>query len=310
MTIESVLKEIFGKNFSKVTTFCLDYIKKSNQDEDGIRKTFESLYRLGIKTDKIASKACLLRWNVKIIEDRFKKLVSLGFSRKKINTNASLLGMKSRIMKERYDKIIDLGISRQKINTVASLVGMKSETVKDHYDKIIDLGISSEKIAQNSAILANKPKTIQENYNYLTNVIDLDESKILNQPQLLLFNPDTFAKKLRILKLDILGLKRKSLFQPNKYVQLYIASSSTLLAKKNYCERHKIDFRNNLRLISRHWGRIIKRVDKKINSAEAGRIGRILTRPYKQRYDKWMGEYKKWCGKFYRRRGRRLIVRI
>ncbi|TES94543.1 MAG: hypothetical protein E3J90_12285, partial [Promethearchaeota archaeon] len=136
MTIESVLKDLLGKNFSKVTIFCLDFIKKSNQDEDSIRKTFESLHKLGIKTDKIAANSCLLRWNVKIIEDRFEKLVSLGVNPKKIAQKVQLLGM-------------------------------NPKAVKDHYDKLVSLGFSSQKITQNAAILANKPKTIQDNYNKL-----------------------------------------------------------------------------------------------------------------------------------------------
>lgn len=247
MTNESVLKELLGKQFSKVSIFCLGFIKRS-KNEVGVRKTFNWLQKLGITTEKIVKNASLLNLN--------------------------------------------------------------PEIVQNHYDSLISLGISPLKIVSNVALLKRNPETIQEHYNYLTNIIKLEEDKIQNLPQLLLFNPDGSAKKLRIFKLDILGLKQKDIFNPNKYAQFYLASPATLLAKKNYCIRHKIDDLNNLTISLYSWRKLIKRVEKTLSDAEADNEGKRITRPYKQRYDTWMGEYKKWCREFYLRRGRRLIIKI
>jgi len=275
-----------------------------------VKEHYDKMIDLGISPEKIAKNANLLGMKSETVKEHYDKMIDLGISPEKIAKNANLLGMKSETVKEHYDKMIDLGISPEKIAMNARLLGRNPETIQNNFDKLKRLGLSSEKIISQISLLTRNPDVIQYNYDHLSNVINLDQKIISNQPQLLLFNPDTFAKKLRIIKLDILGLKRRNLFKANKYIKLYIASPSTLLAKKNYCIKHSINFINNLLLISRPWGRIIKKVEKTISSAEAGKIGRALTRSYKQRYDIWMGEYKKWCFEFYPRRGRRLIVRV
>ncbi len=55
------------------------------------------------------------------------------------------------------------------------------------------------------------PNTILSNFNYLINRVNLTRDKILKIHQLLSENPDAFAKKMRILKLEILALKRTSI---------------------------------------------------------------------------------------------------
>ncbi len=309
MTIEDVLKELLGKHFSKVSKFCLDFMG-GKQNEDGIRKTFEYLQKLGIKTEKIAMNACLLGRNSGTIKDHYDKLISLGISPQKTATNTSLLGRNSEIIQKHYDKLINLGISPQKIVMNAPLLTMNPETIKDHYDKLIRLGISPQKIITQTSLLFRNPESIQDYYNYLTNIIKLEKNKILDQPQLLLFNLDAFAKKLRIFKLDILGLRRNNAFNPNEYTQFYLTSPATLLAKKNYCIDNRIDYRNNLLLLKRLWRKLIKRVEKKLSDAEAEKKGKRITLPCKQRYDNWMREYKNWCHEFALRRGRRLIIRV
>ena len=124
MTIESVLKELLGIHASKVSEFCLDFIKRNN-NEDGIRKTFESLQKLNIKTEKIAKNARLLFRNPDTIQDY-------------------------------YDKLIDLKISPKKIDTHTRLLSWDPETIQDHYDKLINLGISPQKIAFNASLLTRK----------------------------------------------------------------------------------------------------------------------------------------------------------
>ena len=133
---------------------------------------------------------------------------------------------------------------------------------------------------------------------------------LLNKPQLLLFNPDAFAKKMRILKLDILGLKRENSFDSNEYSPFYHSSPATLITKKNYCINNGIDYRNTLSLLLLPWRKIIKRVDKTFTDAEADKEGNKMTIPNKKRYDNWMREYKNRCLEFYRRRGRRLILKV
>jgi len=52
------------------------------------------------------------------------------------------------------------------------------------------------------------------------------------------------------------------------------------------------------------------RIEINITKKEATKKGNILTVPFKQKYDRWMKEYKLWAGKFALRRKRRLIIRI
>lgn len=79
MTIENVLKELLGKYFSKVSKFCLDFIKR-NQNEDGIRITFDYLQKLDLKTEKIAKNAQLLGRNPETIQRNYNNLIDLGKS--------------------------------------------------------------------------------------------------------------------------------------------------------------------------------------------------------------------------------------
>ncbi|KKM01030.1 hypothetical protein LCGC14_1798500 [marine sediment metagenome] len=206
--------------------------------------------------------------------------------------------------------LIDLGINPQKISANASLLGLNPKTIQSHYNFLRSLGITPQKIISQAGLLQRNSNTISSNYNYLVNMIKIKETKIQNFPQLLSENPDSFVKKMRILKLDILGLKRKSEFNPNKYEMFFLSSPATLMAKKDYCNFYKIDFRNHLTLFKHTWGRLMRKVDKTLSDKEARELGRNLTSPYKQRYDKWMIEYRKWGKKFALRRGRRLVTRV
>ncbi len=122
-------------------------------------------------------------------------------------------------------------------------------------------------------------------------------------------NPDAFAKKMRILKLEILGLKRKEEFNINAYPNFYLFSPATLMSKKKYCSDNEIDYKNNLSILKLSWIKII-RVNNTLSDIEANKKGKAMTEPFKEKYDKWMKEYKKWAEKFANRRGRRLIIRI
>ncbi len=144
----------------------------------------------------------------------------------------------------------------------------------------------------------------------MINTIKLEEERVQNFPNLLTENPDAFAKKMRILKLDILGLERGNVFSSNEYCQFWITSPATLMAKKQFCINNRINFRNSLNVLRYSWRELIRRVDNTLNDEEASEKGKRLTNPFKQKYDEWMRAYKKWAGEFAIRRGRRLIKRV
>ena len=89
-----------------------------------------------------------------------------------------------------------------------------------------------------------------------------------------------------------------------------MASPATLMVKKKYCIDNKISYKKNLYILVISWKKLILKINPLIEELEAKEWGEELTRPYKLRYDKWMGEYKKWTKDFASRRGRRLITRI
>ncbi len=275
-----------------------------------IKTHYDDLRSKKLSPEKIAQNASLLNYNPKTIQANHDKLVSLGFSEQKIAQNASLLTRSPKTIQDNHDKLMSLGISEQKIAQYTSLLTMNPNTIKTHYANLRSKEISPEKIARNASLLTMNPKTLQEHYNYLKNVINLEVNKIQQLPSLLMFNPDAFAKKLRMFKLDTLGLKRNDMFNPNEYPRFYLSSPATLLVKKDFYIENKIDFRNNLLLLRRPWKRIFKNIDKALSDADAENEGRRITQPYKQRYDSWMREYKKWCSEYYLRRGRRLIIKV
>jgi len=96
----------------------------------------------------------------------------------------------------------------------------------------------------------------------------------------------------------------------NDAKDFFIMSPATLLAKKEYCIIHKLDYSTNLSILRYSWKKLINKVDKTTDNAEANEKGKRLTHPFKQRYDNWMKEYKKRGKKFAQRRKRRLIIKI
>jgi len=275
-----------------------------------IKKNYRNLIRLGISPQKISTHAGLLGRNLTALQENYNNLIDLGVTPQKISTNAGLLVMNLDTIQKNYTDLIDLGITPQKISANASLLGLNPKTVQSHYNFLISLGITPQKIISQVGLLQRNSNTISSNYNYLVNIIRIEETRVQNFPQLLTENPDSFVKKMRILKLDILDLKRKSEFNPNKYEMFFLSSPATLMAKKDYCNLYRIDFRNHLTLFKHPWGRLMRKVDKTLSDKEARELGRSLISPYKQRYDKWMVEYRKWGKNFALRRRRRLVTRI
>ena len=104
-------------------------------------------------------------------------------------------------------------------------------------------------------------------------------------PQLLSENPDSFAVKLRYLKIGMLGLKRGDPFDPNEYKKLFITSPSTIKAKKQYCIDHGIAKKKILSLIELEWSRFLKFFNPTLEKEDIAEVKKKITKPYKTRYD-------------------------
>ena len=90
----------------------------------------------------------------------------------------------------------------------------------------------------------------------------------------------------------------------------FITSPATLMAKRKFCLDNKINYKDYMNILKITWKKLIFKINPLIEELEAKDWGVELTRPYKLRYDKWMGEYKKWAKSFATKRGRRLIKQI
>jgi len=218
--------------------------------------------------------------------------------------------MSPKTIQRNLDNLISLGINKEKVSKAAGLLAMNPETIREHHVHLRNMGISKEKIASQASLLGRNPDTLSRNFEYLINKVCLEESRLKNHPQILMENPDAFAKKMRIFKLETLGLRRGSRFNIDEYARFYMASPASLIAKKKYCINNKIDLGEKLSLLLRSWSYLIRRVNNTLSDKEANREGKRITHPFKQKYDKWMIKYKKWTKDFFKRRGRRLIKNV
>ncbi len=181
---------------------------------------------------------------------------------------------------------------------------------QNNFDNLSSLGITSHKIISRPELLGRNPGTVSNYYRYFTNVLLLKEGIVQNLQQLLSENPDSFAKKMRIFKLDILGLKRNYEFDLNDYRSFFLRSPATLMAKKRHYTENKINYKSKIWILIEPWKVLIKKIKKSLSDDEANKEGRRITQLYKQRYDDWMKDYRKWAKDFALRRERRLIIRI
>ena len=272
-----------------------------------MQDNYNNLIRLGITPQKINTLAQLLSFNPETIQNHYDNLIRLGITPQKISNYAQLLYLNPGTIQDNYNNLRRLGITPQKIRNNPQLLGLNPETIQNHYNNLRRLGITPQNIKTSAYLLARNPETMQDNYRYLTNTLQLEENVVQIRPQLLAENPDSFAKKLRILKFEILGLKRNSEFNPNDYKIFFMASPATLMAKKRFCIDNKINYKNNINILYTPWKKLILKINPLIDKLELKNKGEELTRPYKLHYDKWMGEYRKWTKSFVSRRGRRLI---
>jgi hypothetical protein len=190
-------------------------------------------------------------------------------------------------------------------SNIASL----NDTIQNHYDFLLHLGISPSNISSYSGLLARNPKSLERNLLYLKS-LGYSKELLIKEPQKLAEHPDAYVKKLRMAKLSILELKRKDKINPNEYTYFWRASPATVLAKKIYCNSHGISYKSGFSLLVSTWQHIIGLNEKNITKEKANKLGRELTRPYKEKYDTWMKDYKKWGDMFAIRRNRRLITKI
>lgn len=208
-----------------------------------------------------------------------------------------------------YNFLSYLGFRPQQFIKYPSLLNLTHETIQDHYDQLLGLGISSEKLIKYAGLLQRDPIALERNLQYLTSV-NFDKERVLEKPQLLAEQPDAVIKKMRILKLDILGLQRRSTFNPNDYISFWSTSPATLLAKRKVCRENGIVYKKCMYILRGPWVKLFQKIEPSISSKEAKKRGRELTEPLKKKYDEWMKEYKIWAGDFANRRNRRIIKTI
>lgn len=185
-----------------------------------------------------------------------------------------------------------------------------SDTLRYNFNNLLNLGIPNEKIASCPVLLLRNPDEMRRNYRYLLS-IGIDPKLVQNHPILLASNSDAFAKALRILKLDILGLTIFDKIEVNKYTTFYNRSPATLLPKIQYLTENDFNYLINVRLLGLSWSKMIERALRvRVTKQEANKISQKYSIPLKKRYDEWMKEYKLWSDQFAKRRGQRLIRRV
>jgi len=148
-----------------------------------------------------------------------------------------------------------------------------------------------------------------KNLKYLINV-GFDKNIVLERPQLLGENPDALAKKMRVFKLYVLGLRRGAMFDLNEFRSFWSMSPATLIAKIKVCRENGIDYKNSMSLLRATWLKLFQKFDSSISKKESQRRGKELTVPIKKKYDEWMRHYKIWAEEFSLKRKRRLIINI
>jgi len=246
--------------------------------------------------------------NPNTIEKNYNSLLRLGIAPRKIMNQPHLLGRNIETIEKNYDNLIQLGIKPKQISTLIHLLGMNPDTIKKNYDNLLRLGIKPQRISTNAQLLGRNSEKISENFNYLVNVLKIDEKKI-NMANLLNQNPDAFAKKLRILKIEIFGLKRRDVFNPNYYQKYFLSSPATLMAKKSFLINNGIDSKSFYK-ISHPWTEILRKIDNTLSDEEVEKRSKILIFPLKHKYDLWMNEYKLRAEVFAKKKGRRLIIKV
>ena len=302
---------LLGLNVKTISSHYKSLVELGSElNPDTIRMHYYGLRKLGLSSNKITSNPNLLQMSPKTIESHYKYLIRLGLSQKKIATLPNLLVLKTETVKKNRENLLNLGVKPQKIAVVAGLLNMNPKSIKKNYNFLLALGIPRQRIINIAALLCRNRQTILLNFNYLMNNLRVDKKIIQTTPQILMENPDSFAKKMVMLKIDVLGVKRNSFFEINFYRTFFLCSPASLATKRKYCIENNIEYKGKFSVLKLSWKELIGKVDGTISNEKAKEIGKRLTRPLKQRYDKWMKEYKEWGKRFESRRGRRLVKQL
>jgi len=183
-------------------------------------------------------------------------------------------------------------------------------TIQKNFDSLLQLGIQSKILVKYPGLLLRKSRSVILNFKYLHEKIGLKKDIIRKRPQILAENPDAFAKKMRILKLEVFNLKRRDDFDIVSVSSFYGSSPATLMSKKKYCISKKIDYKNNISYLNLTWKKLTKFSGEILSDNKAKALGRALTAPIKRKYDIWMKINKIQAKEFFERKNRRIINRV
>ncbi|MEK6950238.1 MAG: hypothetical protein AABX13_00755, partial [Nanoarchaeota archaeon] len=119
-------------------------------DPETIERNYQRLSALGLKDDKIASRAELLGNDPETIERNYQRLSALGLKDDKIASRAELLGRNPRTIERNYQH--DVGLLRQDYRnrnsgkdlllTYARLLGASPETIESNIQMLHSLGLN------------------------------------------------------------------------------------------------------------------------------------------------------------------------
>lgn len=149
---------------------------------------------------------------------------------------------------------------------------MSIVTIKRKIIFLKGLGFKSYKIAQKPELFHRNEETLKDDFDYFKDILKIKKNQILIQPALLTMNPDAIAIKLRILKTNVMGLNKRDLFNPNKFIRFITNSPATIAAKKRFCLDNKINYKKNINILKFPW--LINSIESRLPSQKQKRIAR------------------------------------
>ena len=133
----------------KVSDFSRKWVEHSDTNEEKIRRAYETLKRIGLTDDKIASRAELLGRDPETIERNYQALSKLGLKDDKIASRAELLGRDPETIERNYQHHVgllrqnykDKNSGRYILTSQAQLLGIPPETINANVQYLNSLGI-------------------------------------------------------------------------------------------------------------------------------------------------------------------------
>ena len=202
---------------------------------------------MGIPSQKINYYLSLLTRDQDSIKANYINLLGKGLDPQKINRWVSLLANNLDTISTNFNFLVSLGIEPKNISKFPTLLARNQDSIMKNFDGLIQMEIPSHKICSNPGLINRNTKTLLKNLNYLTQDLGFDNEKIINTPQVLSENPDSFAEKMRIL--IILKLHPSENFNINKYSSFWFSSPATLIAKQRYCLKNGINYLHRLSIL-------------------------------------------------------------